>query len=191
MLDTPGITLRVEEAGEWSGERPLADRALACARRLLGHAQGPPRRLVVEEAPREHVGLGVGTQLGLAVARGVSASWGLEVPAPTLAGWVGRGLRSSLGVHGFERGGFLGEAGKVGDELSPLVARADFPSAWRVLFVLPEGVEGCHGPEERAAFERLSAPLATCEALCRLVLLGMLPALAAADLPAFGEAVHD
>jgi beta-ribofuranosylaminobenzene 5'-phosphate synthase len=203
MIDAPGLSLRVEPADEWSAEGPLAERALEFAQRAAGFipavrtagtspaAHRPPRRIVVEAAPRDHVGLGVGTQLGLAVARGLAASWGLQAPTATLAGWVGRGRRSALGVYGFEQGGFLVEAGKASDDLSPLVARLPFPEAWRVVFVVPPGATGRHGTEELAAFERLTAPLAVTDALCRLVLLGMLPALASRDLAAFGEAAHD
>jgi beta-RFAP synthase len=75
--------------------------------------------------------------------------------------------------------------------LSPLIARLEWPADWRVLVVVPAVTPGCHGPAEQAAFERLTASLATTEALCRLVLLGMLPALVERDLPAFGEAVYD
>jgi beta-RFAP synthase len=205
MLDGPGLSLRAEPAEVWSAEGPLAERALDFARRAAGlvpavrtagaspaaHSSWPPRRLIVEAAPREHVGLGVGTQLGLAVARALTASWGLDLPAPTLAHLAGRGRRSALGVHGFAEGGFLVEAGKLGEELSPLVARLAFPDDWRVVFVVPAGEAGRHGPAEREAFERLTAPLAATEALCRLVLLGLLPALAARDLAAFSEALFD
>ena len=105
---------------------------------------------------------------------------------------VERGLRSALGVHGFERGGFLVEGGKgPGQALSPLVARMDFPVAWRVLVVVPPGEVGRHGRAERAAFANLVEPSGASDRLCRLVLLGVLPALADADLPAFGEAVHE
>lgn len=205
MLDTPGLSLRIEPADEWSAEGPLAERALEFAHRAAGvipavfrtaginpAAHPPPRNLIVEHAPPEHVGLGVGTQLGLAVARGLAASWGLDdVPAATLARWCGRGRRSALGVYGFEQGGFLVEAGKTSDELSPLVARLPFPEDWRVVFVVPPGEVGRHGMSELAAFERLTAPVAMTDALCRLALLGILPALAARDLQAFGEAVFD
>jgi beta-RFAP synthase len=74
------------------------------------------------------------------------------------------------------------------------VARADFPEPWRVLLVLPEDSAGRHGIEEQQAFALLadrSRALAQTEALCRLVLLGMLPALAEGDLSAFGEALYD
>jgi beta-RFAP synthase len=132
----------------------------------------------------------------MAVARALTASVGLEsLSAPELARLAGRGNRSALGVHGFLHGGFLVEAGKRSmQELSPLVARVSFPDEWRILLVLPSAQRGLHGALETEAFERLHGQhldLRATEALCRLVLLEMLPALAERDLDAFGEAVYD
>jgi beta-RFAP synthase len=168
---------------------------LAFARTFArGVEEGPPQRLVVEQAAPEHAGLGTGTQLGLAAGRVLAAAWGLDLGAAEVARRVGRGLRSALGVYGFEHGGFLVEAGKRGDEgLSPLAARVAFPEAWRLVLALPRQAPGLHGPAEQGAFRQLAecaAPVPT-DALCRLVLLGMLPALAAGDLEAFGEALFD
>jgi beta-RFAP synthase len=192
MVGRPGLGLSAAPAQEWSAEGPLAGRALAFARRF---GDGPPLQLVVEQAAPEHAGLGTGTQLGLAVGRLLAAAWGLDLSVAELARRVGRGMRSALGVYGFEQGGFLVEAGKREDEtLSPLVARAAFPEAWRMVLALPRQAPGLHGPDEQEAFRRLAesgaAPLRT-DALCRLVLLGMLPALAEGDLGAFGEALFD
>jgi beta-RFAP synthase len=205
MVRRPGVQVTAAQAPTWSAEGPLAERALGFARRAAEGirrdnpaANGPPLRLRVEAAP-EHAGLGTGSQLGLAVARAVAASWGSNADARDLARWSGRGLRSALGVHGFERGGLLVEAGKRSPEaLAPLVARADFPEEWRVVLIAPPedgtGASGLHGRDERAAFARLAAGSAGREgtdALCRLVLLGLLPAVAERDLDAFGEALFE
>src|SRR5262245_10289373 len=202
MVEAPGVRVRVEPAADWSAEGPLAERALVFAHRvaasLTGENNDPlyPQRVTVEEAAAEHAGLGTGTQLGLAVARALAISAGRDdLSAAELARHVGRGRRSALGVHGFERGGFLVEAGqRAKGELSPLVACADVPRAWRVVLALPRGEPGLHGAGEGEAFRRLEArpvSLSHTERLCRLVLLGMLPALVEDDLDAFGEAVYE
>ncbi len=198
MVESPGLVLRVEKASAWSAEGPLAGRALESARLFSTavDAETPgiakPQRLVIESAPREHVGLGTGTQLALAVARGLAEAWGQSFTVAELAERVKRGSRSALGVHGFAQGGFLVEAGKrADDELAPLTARMAFPRAWRVVLVLPRHRAGLHGANERSAFSRLSCARQTTEVLCRLVLLGMLPALAEEDLRTFGEALFD
>jgi beta-RFAP synthase len=197
MVDRPGVQVGVTPAPAWSAEGPSADRALAFARQFVQTLPAdrtcPPHAVRVGHCPREHTGLGTGTQLGLAVARALALSCGMDLPAEELARRVGRGRRSALGVHGFRAGGFLVEAGH-GDRagVAPLVARVDFPAAWRVVLFLPHAGEGLHGPPEARAFRELPAldPART-DALCRLVLLGMLPALAEGDCAAFGEALYD
>jgi beta-RFAP synthase len=202
MVRRPGVQVRAAAAPSWSAEGPLADRALAFARRVAEAVRrehpgtvGPPLRLLVESAAPEHAGLGTGTQLGLAVARALTAAWGVSAGVSDLALWSDRGLRSAVGVHGFERGGLLVEAGKRSPEaLAPLVARADFPEEWRVVLMAPAGASGLHGADEREAFARLAqgpAGQVHTDALCRLVLLGLLPAAAERDLEAFGEALFD
>jgi beta-RFAP synthase len=199
MVEKPGLRLTATEAEDWSADGPLAERALAFARRFVQSlpADFParPHHLVVEQAPPEHVGLGTGTQLGLATARALAAAYRLGLDVPELARRVGRGLRSGLGAHGFEHGGFLVDAGKRdADTLAPLVVRVPFPEAWRVVVAVPPGQRGTYGDAEIEAFARLAElrqdHRATDE-LCRLVLLGMLPALIEADVEAFGEALHE
>jgi beta-RFAP synthase len=131
--------------------------------------------------------------LGLAVARALAVRYGLDLPAIELARRVGRGRRSALGIHGFQAGGFLVEAGQgERGEVAPLVAHTDFPEAWRVVLVLPSSGQGLHGPPEIQAFRDLSPDAqARTDALCRLVLLGMLPALSEADCRTFGEALYE
>jgi beta-RFAP synthase len=194
MVQRPGIRLLAEPADAWSTSGPLAGRALAFARRFADAmpGRGSPCRIVIEEAPPEHAGLGTGTQLGLAVGRALTAVWGLAVPAAELARLVGRGERSAVGVHGFEHGGFLIEGGQLRPgTLGPLVARRAFPPDWRVVLARPAGAAGVHGPDERLAMARAATPAGTTDALCRLAIQGMLPALAERDLDAFGAALFE
>ncbi len=114
-----------------------------------------------------------------------------DLPAAELARLAGRGGRSAVGVYGFECGGFVVDGGKRDPEaLAPLVARADVPPEWRFVLLTPPGPAEWHGDRERAAFAALGEP-ANDDALCRLVLLGMLPALAERDVAGFGEAVAE
>jgi beta-ribofuranosylaminobenzene 5'-phosphate synthase len=193
MIDSPGMVVRAEPSAKWIVEGSHKERVSEIIARLLaGLGILEPRRVVVEQAPPEHVGLGTGTQLALAVARLLTASWGRLDLVADLAFLVKRGTRSALGVHGFDRGGFLVEGGKgPGQALSPLVSRLEFPAQWRIVLVVPPGEAGVHGAAERAAFADLVEPPDASDRLCRLVLLGVLPALADADFPAFGEAVHE
>ena len=198
MVREPAVRVAVRPAGDWRADGPLAGRALDFARRFAGSLPPgalAPQHVTVEACPPEHAGLGVGTQLGLAVARALNRAAGLpDLDAAELARRVGRGARSAVGVHGFARGGFVVEGGqRAPGELAPLVAHAPFPAAWRVVLLRPAEGGAWHGERERAAFAALCGPTdpALTDRLCRLVLLGMLPALAEADLPAFGEAVSE
>jgi beta-RFAP synthase len=199
MVEMPALQLLTEPSAAWSADGPLSDRALTFARRFAQSSPDvglQPRRISIEQAPPEHRGLGTGTQLGMAVARALSLNCGLgKLSAAELALRVGRGARSSLGIHGFAQGGFLVEAGKrQAAEVSPLVARLPFPETWRLVLIFPPCGQGLSGADEQEAFRRLQSQpltLATTDTLCRLVLLGMLPALAECDFEAFSDALYD
>jgi beta-RFAP synthase len=182
MVEAPAVRVAVEPADGWSATGPTAERALAVARRVIDR----PHRVIVEACPPEHTGLGVGTQLSLAVARAVRP----DAPASELATLAGRGGRSAIGVYGFDSGGFLVDGGKrEPSALAPLVARVEFPPEWRVVLLTPPG-PAWSGDRERAAFAALAGAPAD-DALCRLVLLGMLPALRVRDLDGFAAAVGE
>jgi beta-RFAP synthase len=198
MIDTPSIALSVRPATEWRAEGSASARALQFAQKFVDElppAERRPFHVLVERCPPEHVGLGTGTALGLAVARALAIELGhLEWSTLELAERVGRGERSAVGIHGFEHGGFIVEAGKLPNEaIAPLVCRQEFPDAWRVVVIQPGEPGEWHGDRERRAFAQLrrNSDAGLTETLCRLVLLGMLPALASADCDAFGEALYE
>src|SRR5262245_24806488 len=200
MVRAPSLRMALPPAPAWSAGGPLADRALDFAKRAAdglasrGSALGP-WAVDIECAPAEHTGLGTGTQLALAVSRAVAAASSVPSPSPAaLAALVGRGTRSAIGIHGFAQGGFLVDGGKARDtRVAPLIARCDFPEDWRVVLVLPRGRQGLHGAGERDVFAQ-SAPadsLCPTDVLCRLALLGMLPAVHERELASFGEALYE
>ena len=77
MIEDPGLELVGETAPEWTFEGPLAPRVEQVVRRLVEESRSDRSdfvmpagaRIEVLSAPAEHVGLGVGTQLSLAVVR--------------------------------------------------------------------------------------------------------------------------
>jgi beta-RFAP synthase len=204
MIEEPGIQMCAVPAREWAAEGPLSGRVLEFARRAaVGLSVGgkppcrpTPQHFLVGRAAPEHAGLGTGTQLGLATARLLAEACHTQTTAEQLAFHVQRGFRSALGIHGFERGGFLVEAGKrsTADLVSPLVAHQPFPADWRIVVIVAPTAAGLHGVPEREAFARLEAKRIEqtgTDALCRLTLLGMLPALVQRDLQTFGEALYE
>jgi len=202
MIEAPGIELLAEPAHQPSAEGPLAARVRDLLADLPGRftslgMPAPARSAWVRivHAPKEHIGLGVGTQLSLAVTRVL-----LELnecdPAdlrPTqLARLAGRGARSGIGLHGFFEGGFLVDGGhRIDGDIPPLVVRHPFPEEWHILLIQPPQV-GLHGTDERRAFTELpSVPARVTERLCRLVLFDLLPGLIERDLDGFGQALGE
>src|SRR2546422_727750 len=190
------VEARPAPAPALSAEGPDADRALEFARRFAGHhgLAGAGAHLVVHRAIPAHAGLGSGTQLALAVARALAELQGLPTEVTALARAVGRARRSAIGTWTFAHGGFVLEGGRKGEDgaVAPLLARLPLPGAWRCVVVVPRGKPGLTGEEEAAAFARLPAPAARdVERVAHLVLMQLLPAIAEADLPAFGAALAE
>jgi beta-RFAP synthase len=157
MVEQPGVVVTVQPAESWRFEGPLASRAQVFAAQFMLSIPEDRRRafqVLVEQCPAEHTGLGVGTQLGLAVAKSLAVACGeAELPSTELALRVGRGERSAIGVHGFDRGGLLVDAGKLpGEGVSPLLAQVKLPDEWRVVLLTPPGSTHWHGHHERHAF---------------------------------------
>jgi beta-RFAP synthase len=110
-----------------------------------------------------------------------------------LAALSGRGLRSGIGLHGFDQGGLIVDGGRVGpDRIPPLLSRLEFPGEWSILIVMIGREPGLHGSKEVRAFAELPpSPDAVIDRLCRLVLLGLMPAVVERDLVRFGEALEE
>ncbi len=201
MVQQPALRVLIrparEEAAAFSARGPLAaaaEQTLERARAAGWLAEAEPPAVEVLSAPRAHTGLGTGTQLALSIAAGLRAYANLPALSPQeLAKQSGRGVRSAVGVHGFFTGGLVVEAGKRDTGvLAPLVARMALPDAWRFVLMTPDGEQGLWGAEERAAFQQLSeAPAGVVERLCRMVLLGILPAAAEEDFAAFSERLYE
>lgn len=196
MIDKPGLSVHVDSAKKWTSTGPLAARALDVAQkfvRSLGQGESLAFQVAVQTAPPEHIGLGVGTQLALAVAKCIAVELGhADWPATELAKRVGRGERSAIGIHGFDRGGLIVEGGKLPDEVvSPLIGHYEFPSDWAVIVLAPPGGAKWHGDIEREALRRLPSTAEATGQLCRIALTGMLPALVSKNFDLFGEALYE
>jgi beta-RFAP synthase len=170
-----------------------ADRAREFATRFLEyHGVRGGARVSVHRALPAHAGLGSGTQLALAVGRALAEIFGIDADAPALARATGRARRSAIGTWTFAGGGLVVDGGRRTDRdgCAPLVARLPWPPAWRCVVAVPDSMRGLTGAGEEAAFLRLPAPPpAEVDRVAHLVLMAMLPAVAEADLPAFGTAL--
>ena len=200
MVDDPDITLRAELDDGFSATGPMAERALTFAKRFIENALATnlvdrfeAADLEIIDAPRAHSGLGTGTQLAMAVGQAMAHLIGQKnLSAGQIARLVERGERSAIGVHGFEHGGLIVEGGKLDPtELSPLLLRQAFPDDWRLVLITPDALSGVSGQLERQAFSKLP-PISSARTaeMCRLVLLGLLPALIDRDIDDFGQALY-
>lgn len=165
MVDSRlNLQLRIERgAGLTVGTGPLAERVRTFARRWAEFYSQPlegVRFTVLQNTP-DHVGLGTGTQLGLSVAAGLCAFYGLPVPPiEELTRSVGRGSRSAVGAYGFVLGGLIVDRGKLlGESLSPLDCRLELPTAWRFLLVRPLQGSGLAGEHEQTAMSQANRNL--------------------------------
>lgn len=153
----------------------------------VGHAYD----VRADEVVPRHAGLGSGTQLALAVAAAMRRLHGLPLDLRGDAVRLGRGARSGAGIGLFERGGLVVDGGRGPTPVpAPIISRLPFPDRWRVLLVLDPHRQGVHGTDETAAFTHLPpASEADAAHLCRLLVMQLLPAVAEADLAAFGAAI--
>lgn len=185
-----GVTRRTD--GEVVASGPQADRAAEFARRArTAFAFSDGVEVNVYEAIPPHRGLGSGTKLGLAVARGLAELAGVAAGPEHLAAASGRGERSSVGAWTFAAPGLVVEAGvREGDVISPLVARHPMPERWRCVLALPLGVEGLSGDAEKRFFAELERTGTAIEpSVSRVLLTDVLPGLLSADLDEFGIAL--
>jgi beta-ribofuranosylaminobenzene 5'-phosphate synthase len=198
-VEFPRVVVGVRRVGSESSEEviahgPQAERAAAFAsraREAFGFRGGV--EVDVREAIPPHIGLGSGTKLGLAIARGVAELAGISAGPVELAHATGRGERSSVGSWTFAAPGLVVEAGvRDRDSISPLVVRHPMPERWRCVLALPIGVEGLSGNAEERFFSLLQEEGAAIEPrVSRLVLTALLPGLVTESIDEFGAALGE
>ena len=168
------------------------ERAMAHLHRLREHTgRHQPLQLRLLQVLPAHAGFGSGTQLALAVGRAFARWHGLDIASTTLASWLGRGLRSGVGIAGFDHGGLLVDGGPSGGQPAPLLARVDLPAAWRIVLVQDSRRRGLSGLDERQAIAALPVlPQSLAADLCHQVLMRVLPGAAGAEFAPFAAGVN-
>lgn len=192
-LDRPATEIHAFKSKEFTLAGATGARAISMARHLAEALNVPGgMHLDVRQTIPEHAGLGSGTQLALAVGLAMSRLYGLNLTIKDIALMTERGARSGIGLGTFAAGGVIVDGGRAEKtEIPPVIARADFPEAWRIVLIFDDGHQGVHGAEEVEAFRRLPVfPAEEAALLCRSVLMQALPALAEQNLDAFGAAIR-
>lgn len=147
--------------------------------------------ITVESAIPEHVGLGSGTQMSLAVGAALNEFYGLGLTVRELAAVTDRGLRSGIGIGVFEQGGLVVDGGRGEKTVTPpVLAHMDVPNEWRFILVFDRRGQGLHGQQEIQAFKELPPfPREEASRLCYLLLMQGLPAVAENDIIKFGDVI--
>ncbi len=210
-LDKPRTVISAKRSQTCEAASPMEPgfegRLESAVHAVCAHYRLPGARIAVSERARPHSGLGSASQSLVGAGMAICALYGL-CPSPVeIAGLVGRGGTSGIGIAAIQHGGFIldgghrfgrGEGSKSGYSPSsasvgvpppPLLARYEFPS-WDVLIVIPQG-EGASGDRERDLFEEACpVPARDVEKMCRILLTQMLPAVLESDLETFGLAME-
>src|SRR5258706_7390353 len=107
-ISRPHLALRLEKGTRLRVEGAQAERIEILAARFYEAVDlRPMAKIQVLEAIPEHIGLGSGTQLALAVAAGLSRLHRLDHSFEELCALMNRARRSGVGYHLFQRGGFV------------------------------------------------------------------------------------
>lgn len=191
-LNEINTRLTLSQAGRRRITGPSAQRADRCLTQLCDALNVSDRLdITIETAIPEHVGLGSGTQMALAIGSALNACYGLGLTVRDIASVMDRGLRSGIGIGVFEHGGLVVDGGRGEKTITPpVLVHLDVPSDWRFILVFDRRGQGLHGKQEIAAFEALPPfPRNEAEHLCYLIMMQGLPAVAENDLKQFGHVI--
>ena len=191
-LNEHATRLSLTSAEQRSIIGPSANRADKCLT-MMCQALNVSDKLavIIESAIPEHVGLGSGTQMSLAIGSALNAFYDLGLTIRDIAALMDRGLRSGIGIGVFEQGGLVVDGGRGEKTITPpVLVHLDIPSTWRFILVLDQRGQGLHGQQEIEAFKALPPfPRHEAERLCYLLLMQGLPAVAEKDSVNFGGVI--
>jgi beta-ribofuranosylaminobenzene 5'-phosphate synthase len=194
-LEEPRTIVTLRRADRLIASGSCAERATRVAMQLIDRLRLDDKvEITLEEVIPEHVGLGSGTQLALALGAALARWSGQSIDPALIATLTRRGARSGIGIGAFVSGGVIVDGGRAEEDEAPppIISRLDFPEDWRVLLLFDPKSGGLHGPAEFNAFRSLPQfPERLASELCRLIVMQALPALAEADLQRFGSAITE
>jgi len=191
-LNEISTRISVCHAGQRIITGPSAQRAEKCLSLLCQALNVSDQlKITIETAIPEHVGLGSGTQMSLAIGMALNAYYGLGLTVRDIASVMDRGLRSGIGIGIFEQGGLVVDGGRGEKTITPpVLSHFDIPSAWRFILVFDKRGQGLHGQQEIEAFKKMPPfPYQEAARLCYLLLMQGLPAVAENDLTSFGHVI--
>lgn len=174
-------------------DREDIETVLSCVSEQLGKCF----RVVVEDCPPLHVGLGTKTALLLAIARVCSQAAEKAIPKNQLQSVTRRGAASGIGINAFFTGGFVVDIGHPASQSqtwlpsgaslpqSPpqLSVRSAVPDRWTFHLFLPDGKRYCAGEEVEMFGRNTPVPEGDVLAVLAEVYHGLVPAVLYDDIP--------
>lgn len=119
-LNEISTCLTIETAAQRSISGPLAQRAESCLKHFSqAFNVSDQLKVVIDSAIPEHVGLGSGTQMSLAIGSALNAYYDLGLSVREIAAVMDRGLRSGIGIGVFEEGGLVVDGGRGEQTITP------------------------------------------------------------------------
>ncbi len=191
-LNEHATRISVTSAKQRTITGPSAQRADQCLTMLCKALNVSDKvNIAIESAIPEHVGLGSGTQMSLAIGSALNALYDLKLSVREIASVMDRGLRSGIGIGIFEQGGLVVDGGRGENTIiPPVLAHFSIPDDWRFILVFDQRGQGLHGQQEVQAFSQLPPfPQQEAMRLCYLLLMQGLPALAEHDIVQFGAVI--
>lgn len=208
-LNDPSVILEVSSNDTLEVTGVQTDFVHALAARFAQHySTNLGAKIHVASTIPSHVGLGSTTQLALSIAAALSQLFGLDTTARDLAQVMGRGGTSGIGVVAFEMGGLIVDGGHsfgVGRQKQsflpsrasrappgPVLIRYAFPEDWMFVLAIPNVPPGLEGKREVSIFqERCPIPPEEVGAVCRLILMKLLPAVVERSIQDFGAGLSE
>lgn len=192
MIEDPAwkITVSAADIDLVQASSRVAERVTAVINTVRMSVNVPPVKVAVQNEVPPHAGLGSGTQLALATGVALELFSGTQRSADCsdLAARLGRNRRSGIGAYGFDKGGFIVDAGRSTG--SGALSRVGFPEDWRLVLVSPSTEQGLSGSCEESFFgEQPYLSDEVVQQLERLVEKEILLAITEADFDRFAAGI--
>jgi beta-RFAP synthase len=194
-IDYPNVVLEGEKAENLAVFGEQSELVTALAKRFSAYFRVQPcANLRVRQGIPEHIGLGSGTQLALAVGVTLARLLNIKSSIQEIAYVMERMQRTGVGTTIFERGGFVVDGGRslrnAATKAPPLIFHEAFPEDWSFVVAVPRGGTGLSKEAEKSAFNKLpQMPAEEVGKMCRLIMMKFLPSLIEHDIEGFGEAL--
>ena len=105
-------------------------------------------KIKCHKSPKQHIGLGSGTQLNLSIEELISKYYGINENINIF----NRTYRSGIGFNSYNKGGFIIDCPKKNLNNSHMIFRNTFPSSWKIILLFDSKKKGLHGKREKSFF---------------------------------------